>query len=83
MNLMPEFTKRNIKVVGLSCDSIESHVEWCKDIITYAGMFTLEMLYSYRIHYTEHIYQWDHWGVKYTKAPPKIILMEDVFFAFS
>ncbi|CAH0578239.1 unnamed protein product [Chrysodeixis includens] len=35
--LMPEFTKRNTKVIGLSCDSISSHVEWCKDIQSYAG----------------------------------------------
>nr|WJR88235.1 thioredoxin peroxidase TPX6 [Agrotis ipsilon] len=35
--LVPEFEKRNTKVVGLSCDSIESHYEWCKDIQCYAG----------------------------------------------
>ncbi|XP_026314158.1 peroxiredoxin-6 [Hyposmocoma kahamanoa] len=38
IKLMPEFAKRNTKVIGLSCDSIASHVEWCKDIITYAGI---------------------------------------------
>lgn len=38
VNLMPEFAKRNVKVIGLSCDSVQSHVEWCKDVITYAGM---------------------------------------------
>lgn len=37
LKLMPEFQKRNTKVVGLSCDSIESHVDWCKDIQCFAG----------------------------------------------
>lgn len=30
--LMPEFTKRNTKVIGLSVDSVESHHTWEKDI---------------------------------------------------
>ena len=30
--LKPEFEKRNVKVVGLSVDPIESHAEWVKDI---------------------------------------------------
>lgn len=37
LTLLPEFTKRNTKVIGISCDSIESHLEWCKDIQHYAG----------------------------------------------
>ncbi|XP_068623894.1 peroxiredoxin-6 [Battus philenor] len=37
INLMPEFEKRNVKVIGLSCDSISSHFDWCKDIKCYAG----------------------------------------------
>ncbi|XP_026758582.2 peroxiredoxin-6-like isoform X2 [Galleria mellonella] len=37
MNLLPEFKKRNVKVIGLSCDSISSHTEWCKDIKCYGG----------------------------------------------
>ncbi|XP_026758826.2 peroxiredoxin-6-like [Galleria mellonella] len=37
LNLLPEFTKRNVKVIGLSCDSVCSHMEWCKDIKCYAG----------------------------------------------
>ena len=27
-----EFAKRNCKVIGLSVDSVESHIEWEKDI---------------------------------------------------
>ncbi|KAJ2954542.1 hypothetical protein O0L34_g2826 [Tuta absoluta] len=38
ITLYPEFEKRNIKVIGLSCDSIDSHVDWCKDIKSYAGI---------------------------------------------
>ena len=30
--LEPEFTKRNCKVIGLSVDSVDSHVRWEKDI---------------------------------------------------
>ncbi|KAF9413170.1 hypothetical protein HW555_008524, partial [Spodoptera exigua] len=36
LTLMPEFKKRNTKVIGLSCDSIQSHEDWCKDIQAYA-----------------------------------------------
>jgi alkyl hydroperoxide reductase subunit AhpC len=30
--LMPEFEKRNTKVIALSCDSVEDHIKWIKDI---------------------------------------------------
>ncbi|EEB11859.1 Peroxiredoxin-6, putative [Pediculus humanus corporis] len=32
--LMPEFQERKVKVIALSCNSIESHVEWIKDILS-------------------------------------------------
>lgn len=38
LTLIPEFQKRNTKVIGLSCDSIEAHTEWAKDIQCYAGV---------------------------------------------
>ncbi|KPI91860.1 Peroxiredoxin-6 [Papilio xuthus] len=37
LTLVPEFKKRNVKVIGLSCDTVESHNDWCKDIQCYAG----------------------------------------------
>lgn len=37
VELMPEFEKRNVKVIGLSCDTVSAHLEWCKDIRFYAG----------------------------------------------
>lgn len=39
LTLVPEFKKRNVKVIGLSCDTIESHNDWCKDIQCYAGKY--------------------------------------------
>src|SRR3546814_18921626 len=30
--LQPEFTKRNVKIIGLSVDSVEDHEKWSKDI---------------------------------------------------
>lgn len=30
--LMPEFAKRNCKVIGLSVDSVDDHRRWCEDI---------------------------------------------------
>ncbi|MFI4892525.1 MAG: peroxiredoxin, partial [Phycisphaerales bacterium JB058] len=35
--LKPEFDKRNVKVLGLSVDSNEDHVEWSKDIAETQG----------------------------------------------
>ncbi|KAJ6318098.1 hypothetical protein OIU76_013610 [Salix suchowensis] len=31
----PEFVKRGVKLLGLSCDDVSSHVEWVKDIEAY------------------------------------------------
>eukprot|EP01147_Barroeca_monosierra_P005359 gene5359-7110_t len=31
--LVPEFTKRNTKVIALSCDPVESHNGWAKDVV--------------------------------------------------
>ena len=30
--LVPEFAKRNTKVIALSCDPVDSHKNWIKDI---------------------------------------------------
>ena len=30
--IQEEFTKRNCKIIGLSVDSVEEHIEWIKDI---------------------------------------------------
>jgi len=35
--LKDEFTKRNVKVIGLSVDSVESHVKWEQDIAETQG----------------------------------------------
>ncbi|XP_071452187.1 peroxiredoxin-6 [Hetaerina americana] len=34
--LIPEFQKRGVKVIALSCDSVESHKGWIEDIKIYA-----------------------------------------------
>ena len=28
----PEFAKRSVKTIGLSCDGVQSHLKWIKDI---------------------------------------------------
>ncbi|KAG7176845.1 peroxiredoxin-6-like [Homarus americanus] len=33
--LVPEFTKRNVKLMAISCDSVEDHHGWIKDIQSY------------------------------------------------
>ena len=33
---LPEFEKRNVKIAGLSCDPVKSHLEWTRDIGAYA-----------------------------------------------
>lgn len=33
--LVPEFEKRNVKLIALSCDSVESHKQWIADIKAY------------------------------------------------
>ena len=35
--IKPEFDKRNVKVIGLSVDPVDSHVEWEKDIAETQG----------------------------------------------
>ncbi|CAF3025724.1 unnamed protein product [Rotaria socialis] len=35
--LAPEFAKRNTKLIGLSCDTVENHHGWIKDLQSYAG----------------------------------------------
>ena len=34
--LVPEFEKRNVKLIALSCDSVEDHKGWAKDVVSYA-----------------------------------------------
>jgi len=36
---VPEFAKRNVKVIGLSANALDSHDKWIKDINEYGGKF--------------------------------------------
>ncbi|XP_022903180.1 peroxiredoxin-6 [Onthophagus taurus] len=36
IKLHPEFAKRNVKIIALSCDSVENHKKWFEDIKKYA-----------------------------------------------
>jgi len=36
--LLPEFTRRKVKVIALSIDSVQSHADWSKDIIAYNNL---------------------------------------------
>jgi len=40
--LQPEFNKRNVKVIALSADSVEDHLEWIPDINRYKDMLNKE-----------------------------------------
>ncbi|GFR74928.1 peroxiredoxin 6 [Elysia marginata] len=37
IKLEPEFKKRGVKLIALSCDNVESHKGWGKDVVAYAG----------------------------------------------
>ncbi|XP_055613776.1 peroxiredoxin-6 [Uranotaenia lowii] len=36
--LVPEFSKRNVKPIALSCDSVQSHTKWIDDIKAYGNL---------------------------------------------
>jgi 1-Cys peroxiredoxin 6 len=36
--LVPEFDKRNVKLIALSCDSVDSHINWIKDIQHFSNL---------------------------------------------
>ncbi|XP_043295460.1 peroxiredoxin-6-like [Cervus canadensis] len=42
--LVPEFTKRNVKIIFLSIDSVEDHLAWSKDVNAYNGEEPMEKL---------------------------------------
>ncbi|CAN8218017.1 unnamed protein product [Coccothraustes coccothraustes] len=42
--LAPEFSKRNVKMIALSIDSVQDHLSWCKDINAYNGEQPAETL---------------------------------------
>jgi alkyl hydroperoxide reductase subunit AhpC len=46
--LAPEFAKRNTKLIGLSCDSIENHHGWIKVLLIF--IFNIRMIKFYRIY---------------------------------
>uniref|UniRef100_U5ET43 1-Cys peroxiredoxin n=1 Tax=Corethrella appendiculata TaxID=1370023 RepID=U5ET43_9DIPT len=46
--LTPEFAKRNCKTIALSCDSVESHKGWIKDIQSF-GNLQSDMEFPYPI----------------------------------
>ena len=37
VQLLPEFEKRNVKLIALSCDSVQDHIGWSKDIQSFKG----------------------------------------------
>ena len=36
---LPEFEKRGVKLLGFSCDDVQSHEDWIKDIEAYTVTF--------------------------------------------
>ncbi|XP_017886760.1 peroxiredoxin-6 isoform X1 [Ceratina calcarata] len=45
IQLMPEFEKLGVKVIALSCNSVDSHHKWIEDIKAYAETDTKEFPY--------------------------------------
>lgn len=45
LKLMPEFEKLGVKVIALSCNSVDSHRKWIEDIKAYAEMTDKEFPY--------------------------------------
>lgn len=43
--LAPEFKKRGVKMIALSCDDVESHCNWIKDIEAHASITGTEFPY--------------------------------------
>lgn len=43
--LVPEFEKRGVKLIALSCDDVESHNNWITDIKSYASIESEEFPY--------------------------------------
>ncbi|KAM7351925.1 peroxiredoxin 6a [Cochliomyia hominivorax] len=40
--LSPEFAKRNVKPIALSCDAVDSHLGWIEDIKSYGKLATFD-----------------------------------------
>lgn len=36
--IKPEFDRRGVKIIGLSCDPLDNHTKWAQDIETYQGV---------------------------------------------
>jgi len=45
IKMMPEFEKRNAKLITLSCDDVESHHGWSKDVSAQAGCSAADLPY--------------------------------------
>lgn len=45
VELVDEFKKRNVKLIALSCDSVEDHKGWSKDVLSYCANAPAEFPY--------------------------------------
>ncbi|XP_059157694.1 peroxiredoxin-6-like [Physella acuta] len=45
VNLEPEFKRRDVKLIALSCDDVTSHIGWGKDVLEYAGCSASKLPY--------------------------------------
>lgn len=43
--LVPEFSKRGVKPIGLSCDKVNKHLKWEKDVVEYGGLKDAQLPY--------------------------------------
>lgn len=49
LRYLPEFTKRNVKVIALSCDAVDSHKSWIEDVKFFGGDATKGASFDYPI----------------------------------
>ena len=49
IELVPEFKKRNVKLIAISCDSVDDHLGWSKVISNRLAHFITESAFCFEV----------------------------------